>query len=159
MIALPVTEDPVNVTRSTRSSAVSDEPAGAPCPLSTLSTPGGKPASMARRPSRVTDAGVSSLGLMMHVLPHAIAGAIFQVAIMSGKFHGRDRRHDAGRPELAVGVVAGVHRVGLADAVALVVGEEPEVRHRAGDVVLGLGERLAHVRRVEAWRARRRAPP
>ena len=88
MIALPVTEEPVKVTRSTRSSAVSEEPAGAPCPLSTLSTPGGKPASTARRPRSVTDAGVSSLGLMMQVLPHAIAGAIFQVAIISGKFHG-----------------------------------------------------------------------
>ena len=88
MIALPVTEEPVKVTRSTRSSAVSEEPAGAPCPLSTLSTPGGKPASTARRPRSVTEAGVSSLGLMMQVLPHAIAGAIFQVAIISGKFHG-----------------------------------------------------------------------
>ena len=67
---------------------MSEEPAGAPCPLSTLSTPGGKPASTASRPSSVTDAGVSSLGLMMQVLPHAIAGAIFQVAIISGKFHG-----------------------------------------------------------------------
>ena len=36
----------------------------------------------------MTDAGVSSLGLMMHVLPQAIAGAIFHVAIMRGKFHG-----------------------------------------------------------------------
>ena len=59
-----------------------------------------------------------------------------------------DRRDDTGRAELAVGVVAGVHRVDLADGVALVVGEEPEVPHRAGDVVLGLQERLAHVRGV-----------
>ena len=88
MTALPVTDEPVKVTRSTRSSAVRVEPAGAPWPLSTLRTPGGKPASTARRPSRVTDAGVSSLGLMMHVLPQAIAGAIFHVAIISGKFHG-----------------------------------------------------------------------
>ena len=36
----------------------------------------------------MTDAGVSSLGLMMQVLPQAIAGAIFQVAIINGKFHG-----------------------------------------------------------------------
>ena len=43
---------------------------------------------MASRPSIVTDAGVSSLGLMMHVLPQAIAGAIFHEAIISGKFHG-----------------------------------------------------------------------
>ena len=43
---------------------------------------------MARRPSSVTDAGVSSLGLMMQVLPHAMAGAIFHDAIISGKFHG-----------------------------------------------------------------------
>mgnify|MGYP003471371062 CR=1 FL=1 len=34
------------------------------------------------------DAGVSSAGLMMQVFPHAIAGAILQVAIISGKFHG-----------------------------------------------------------------------
>src|SRR5699024_9753871 len=85
---LPVVEDPVKVTRSTRSSAVREDPAGAPWPLRTLSTPGGKPASTARRPRRVTDAGVSSLGLTTQVLPQAIAGAIFHVAIISGKFHG-----------------------------------------------------------------------
>ena len=53
-----------------------------------LRTPGGKPASIASRPSSVTDAGVSSDGLMINVLPHAMAGAIFQVAIMSGSSTG-----------------------------------------------------------------------
>ncbi len=36
----------------------------------------------------VTEAGVSSDGLMTQVLPQAIAGATFQLAIISGKFHG-----------------------------------------------------------------------
>jgi hypothetical protein len=84
---------------------------------------------------------------MMHVLPQAIAGAIFH---HQREVPRADRRDDAGRPELAVRVVAGVHRVDLADGVALVVGEEPEVPHRPGDVVPGLLERLGHVRRVEA---------
>ncbi|MQY16936.1 hypothetical protein SRB5_71410 [Streptomyces sp. RB5] len=85
---MPVADDPVKVTRSTRSSATSADPAGFPYPLTTFKTPGGSSASIASRPSIVTDAGVSSDGLMMHVLPHAIAGAIFHVAIISGKFHG-----------------------------------------------------------------------
>src|SRR4051794_4127839 len=84
----PVADEPVNVTRSTRSSAVSEAPAGLPCPLSTLRTPGGNPASTASLPRSVTEAGVSSDGLMMQVLPQAIAGAIFHVAIISGKFQG-----------------------------------------------------------------------
>ena len=36
----------------------------------------------------VTEAGVSSDGLMTQVLPQAIAGATFQLAIISGKFQG-----------------------------------------------------------------------
>ncbi|GAA2848848.1 hypothetical protein GCM10020220_042840 [Nonomuraea rubra] len=36
----------------------------------------------------VAEAGVSSAGLSTTVLPHASAGAIFQVSSMSGKFHG-----------------------------------------------------------------------
>ncbi len=88
MMVLPVLESPVNVTRSTRGSEVSVDPAGIPKPLIVLSTPGGKPASIPSRPSIVTDAGVSSDGLAITVLPHAIAGAIFHEAIISGKFHG-----------------------------------------------------------------------
>lgn len=46
--------------------------------------------------------------------------------------------------------MAGVHRTDLAAVVALVVGEEPEVVHRAGHVAVRLSQGLAHVRGVES---------
>ena len=54
-----------------------------PSPLMTLNTPGGRisPASSA---SLTVDSGVVSLGLRTTALPAAMAGAIFQIAIISG---------------------------------------------------------------------------
>ena len=52
-------------------------------PQMTFSTPGGR-TSAATSPSSSVDAGVVSDGLSTTVLPAARAGAIFQIAIMSG---------------------------------------------------------------------------
>ena len=46
------------------------------------------PASSASSASRSAESGVSSAGLMTTVLPHASAGPIFQLAMLSGKFQG-----------------------------------------------------------------------
>ncbi len=54
----------------------------------TLSTPGGSPTSTAISPSASAVSGVWLAGLRMTVLPQASAGAIFQAASSSGKFHG-----------------------------------------------------------------------
>ena len=53
-----------------------------------LTTPGGRSASAMISASTRIDNGVVSAGLITTVLPAARAGAIFQAAISSGKFHG-----------------------------------------------------------------------
>ena len=59
-----------------------------PKPVTTLRTPGGKPASSARSPSRSAVSGVCSAGFSTTVQPAASAGATFHDAIISGKFQG-----------------------------------------------------------------------
>ena len=61
----------------------------APGPTTTLTTPSGMPASRAMRSNARALSGVSSAGLRTSVLPAARAGAIFQLAMVSGKFQGR----------------------------------------------------------------------
>ena len=53
-----------------------------------LTTPSGKPASWMSEASSIAPTGVCSAGLRTTVLPAASAGASFQAAISSGKFHG-----------------------------------------------------------------------
>ena len=60
----------------------------APSPVTTLTTPLGSPAISQISAKSSADSGVNFAGLRMLVLPSAIAGAIFQAAISSGKFHG-----------------------------------------------------------------------
>ena len=64
-------------------------PAVSPRPGTTLSTPSGMPAAAASSAIRSVLSEVSSAGLMIRLLPLANAGAAFQAAIISGKFHGR----------------------------------------------------------------------
>lgn len=59
-------------------------PASSPRPGTTLSTPGGTPASMASRPMRSTVNGASSAGLTTAQLPVASAGASVRHAICIG---------------------------------------------------------------------------
>ena len=60
----------------------------APSPVTMLTTPFGSPAisQISAKSSAVSE--VNSAGLSTLVLPSAIAGAIFQASISSGKFHG-----------------------------------------------------------------------
>ena len=89
MIARPVALSPVNVMRCTRGSRVSASPTSSgPNPCTTFSTPGGRPASSASSPSREAVIGLCSAGLSTTVFPNASAGATFQLASISGKFHG-----------------------------------------------------------------------
>ena len=80
--------DPVNATRSTSGCPVSGAPASAPLPFTTLSTPGGSPASRASSPSIVHVSGAHSGGFSTTVLPAASAGPTRQVASMNGAFQG-----------------------------------------------------------------------
>ena len=60
----------------------------APSPGTTWTTPGGSSASWQISASSSAVSGVVSAGLSTAVLPQASAGASFQAAISSGKFHG-----------------------------------------------------------------------
>ena len=88
MIALPVLVSPVNAILSIPGCSTIACPSVAPDPVSTFRTPGGNPTSSAISPSASAVSGVWLAGFTMIVLPHASAGAIFQVAINSGKFQG-----------------------------------------------------------------------
>jgi hypothetical protein len=61
----------------------SEEPAGCPCPVITLSTPFGS-TSAAYSASLIVEMGVVSAGLRTIVQPVASAGPIFQTAIING---------------------------------------------------------------------------
>ena len=99
--------------------------------------------------------GVYSAGLRMTVLPSAIAGAIFQASIRSGKFHGMIW------PQTPTGTSLGelcVEHAGPAGVVVEVAGDERDVD------VAGLADRLAVVegfedgeRRACFWMRRARA--
>ena len=61
--------------------------------VTTLTTPSGSPASSSSLTKYSVVSGVSAAGLTTTVQPAARAGAIFRVAIASGKFHGVMRKH------------------------------------------------------------------
>src|SRR5258708_11117499 len=74
----PVTCEPVNATLSTPGCEASAAPAVSPYPGTTLTTPGGMPASIASSASRSDVSGASSAGIRITVQPVATAGPIFQ---------------------------------------------------------------------------------
>ena len=87
LMILPTSVDPVKAILAIRSEPDSAAPASSPMPLTMFSTPAGM-----RSPTRSIryriDAGVCSAGLSTIALPAASAGASFQEAMSSGKFHG-----------------------------------------------------------------------
>ena len=88
MIHWPTSVEPVKAILSTSGCRTSAAPAAVPMPGTTLSAPGGRPASTTRSPSSRAVSGVSCAGFKTTVHPAASAGAIFQEARLSGKFHG-----------------------------------------------------------------------
>ena len=91
MISRPVAVSPVKLILATSGCAASAAPIEAPGPGTTLSTPGGRPASSPSSPRRSAVSGVRLAGLSTTVLPQASAGASFHVAMTIGKFHGTIR--------------------------------------------------------------------
>src|SRR5262249_61367303 len=83
----PTAWEPVNVTASTSGDEASAGPMTEPGPMTRFNTPGGRPARCTMSTSVHGDAGTSSAGLKTTQFPNAIAGAIFQAGIASGKFH------------------------------------------------------------------------
>jgi hypothetical protein len=78
----------LKATLSTSGWRTMRSPAVWPLPVMMLTTPAGKPASTTMSARRSAVRLVCSAGLRMSVHPAASAGAIFIVAINSGKFHG-----------------------------------------------------------------------
>ena len=87
MIRRPVAVEPVKVTMSTIGFDVSSSPTS-PCPVMTLSTPGGIPASAATSAIIMASSGVQGCGLRTTVQPTASAGATFTTLSMNGKLNG-----------------------------------------------------------------------
>ncbi len=90
-IPRPTSVEPVNATFATSGCSTSRCPHTLPGPATTFRTPSGRPATSAIFSSSSAVSGVSSAGLSTIVLPAASAGATFQEAIVSGKFHGTIR--------------------------------------------------------------------
>ena len=86
-MTLPTSVEPVNAILAAVGCAMIRPPVE-PGPVITLTTPGGSPASWKISASLIALSGVLVAGLMTTQLPIAIAGAIFQAIISSGKFHG-----------------------------------------------------------------------
>ncbi len=84
----PTSVDPVKAILFTPRCAAKVAPITEPRPVSTLTTPGGKPASSISSPRRTTASDASCAGLKTTVLPHASAGLIFCRVWMRGKFQG-----------------------------------------------------------------------
>src|SRR5262245_39683139 len=87
-ISAPVIVPPVNDNVRTFGCFTSAAPALAPRPCTMLRTPAGSPAFWHNSPSKYAVIGVISEGFATAVLPHASAGAIFQVSKYSGRFQG-----------------------------------------------------------------------
>ena len=80
--------EPVNATRRTSVCVTRGVPASGPVPVTTLSTPSGRPASVASCASRNVDTEVNSDGFTTTALPTASAGATARLVWLSGRFHG-----------------------------------------------------------------------
>ncbi len=85
----PVTLPPVKATLATLGWVTSGSPVTCPYPVTTLTTPGGRPdGSITSFMNSRSEAEVYSEGLMTAVQPAASAGASFQATSISGEFHG-----------------------------------------------------------------------
>ncbi len=83
----PTPVEPVKLTMSTCGEATSASAASDPSPTTTLTTPGGKPASVNSSPSRTMASGSCGAGLTTTVLPMARAGPIFPAVLVIGKLY------------------------------------------------------------------------
>ncbi|MCY1493553.1 hypothetical protein D9M68_273900 [compost metagenome] len=83
----PTGVEPVKAILAMRLLVASASPASLPKPWTILSTPGGSRSPITSI-STAMPSGVCSAGLSTTQLPAASAGASFQAAISSGKFHG-----------------------------------------------------------------------
>ena len=84
----PTSPEPVNVITRTRSSSTRTSPSSEAGPTTTLSQPGGRPASVASSARRSAESGVCEAGLRTTAQPAASAGASLCATRLSGKLNG-----------------------------------------------------------------------
>jgi hypothetical protein len=84
----PTGPEPVKEIAFTRSSSTRTSPISPDGPTTTLSQPGGKPASVSSSASRSADSGVTPAGLSTTAQPAASEGAILCATRLSGKLKG-----------------------------------------------------------------------
>ena len=84
----PPMSPPVKATLAVSGWRTRGSPTSGPKPVTTFTTPFGKPALSASLASSSSEAEVYSEGLMTMVFPAASAGAIFQVVSARGEFQG-----------------------------------------------------------------------
>ena len=150
MTRRPTAVEPVNESMSTSTCSDRRAPTTDPGPVTTFSTPSGRPASWQICARRIVVPGVSSAGLTTAVQPTARANGSFWLMISSGKFQGviipttptgsRRTSPEHRRPEGVVGVAVGV----TAQRRRVL----PQVG-RARDLSLRLGDRLAALERLD----------
>ena len=132
MMRRPTSVEPVNATLSTSGCCASSSPALPPGPVMRLTTPAGMPASSTAFTISIALSDVKLAGFNVTQLPAAIAGAIFQLAMMKREVPRHDAAAHAERlaPNRALG---GRERRGAAvDDVGLVLGAVGEERERTG---------------------------
>ena len=93
--ALPVAVPPVNATLSTPGCATSGAPASPPKPVTTLKTPGGKPASSTSAANSSVEAGACSAGLTTTRAARRQRRRGLPAHQQHGRVPRRDRGHDA----------------------------------------------------------------
>ena len=81
---MPTGVEPVKEVMRTSGCVSSASPTTRPAPVRTLTTPSGIPAFVQSSASMSEVSGVISAGLRTMVLPAAMAGSTFQIAICSG---------------------------------------------------------------------------
>src|SRR5690625_3826534 len=94
IIDFPTTVEPVKAILFTSGCLTIASPVISPNPLTILTTPSGKPASLTSFAKYNADKGVCSAGFKTTVQPVARAGATFQATIIKGKFHGLIRSEE-----------------------------------------------------------------
>ena len=88
LMARPVTSEPVNAIFLTSGCSTNGAPTSLPNPVTTFTTPGGKPASAKSLVNSSVEAEVNSEGLITAVQPAASAGASLHESRSRGEFHG-----------------------------------------------------------------------
>src|SRR5215831_5891459 len=85
---VPTSQEPVKETALTAGFEISSSPIAEPEPVTILSTPFGRPASLRASTKRTVQSGANEAGLMTTLFPVMTAGAIFQAGMAIGKFQG-----------------------------------------------------------------------